>query len=171
MTTKVLETNSIDNSELKAYRQFSERLEKIENGFSNERSDVLTLSGPTDTSTWFASSVMKFLVACDTEAYACADVRPKMPFSQSPLGRIVIHSSRNLAASLAFIRASVEIHSEEVRQSLRDWEHSGRVPMDLVQGRFVTSARSLLKHATGWVGNDLEDRLVEVYRERSKVVL
>ena len=31
-----------------------------------------------------------------------------------------------------------------------------------------SSARSLLKHAGSWVGNDLKDRLREVYATRSK---
>lgn len=162
VTTRTLETHSIDKNKLQTYRQFSERLEKIENGFSKKNFVDLTLSGPTDTSTW---------VTCDREAYTWADVRPRMPFSQSNLGRLIIHSSRNLAAFLASMCASVEMNSEEARRSLKDWEHSGRVPMDLIQGRFGTSARSLLKHATGWAGTDLEDRLTEIYRERSKIFL
>lgn len=32
-----------------------------------------------------------------------------------------------------------------------------------------SSARSLLKHATGWAGNDLEERLSEVYETRGEV--
>ena len=130
-----------------------------------------TLSGPTDTSTWVASS-LRSLVVSDIESYGWADVRPKMPFFQSNLGRIIINNSRELAAVLAIICATGEnarVNSEEARKSLRDWEYLGRIPMDLVQGRLGTEARSLLKHATGWAGNDLEDRLAEVCSERSKL--
>ena len=171
MITRTLRTDSIDKSEFKTYRQFSKRLEKMENGFSVGSSGHTTLSGPTDTSTWGAPSFRPF-VAGDIESYNLADVRPKLPFLKSNLGRIFIHGSRSLAASLAFICASREIaqvNSEEARRSLREWEYFGRIPMDLLQGRFGTEARSLLKHATGWAGNDLEDRLAEVCRERSKI--
>ena len=171
MIPRTLRTDSIDKSEFKTYQQFSKRLEKIENGFSAGSFGRTTLSGPTDTSTWGTLS-FRSLVAGDIESYGVADVRPKVPFFKSNLGRIFIHGSRSLAASLAFICASSEIaqvNSEEARRSLREWEYFGRIPMDLLQGRFGTEARSLLKHATGWAGNDLEDRLAEVCRERSRI--
>lgn len=171
MRTRTLRTDSIDKSEFRTYRQFSKRLEKIENGFSVESYEPTTLSGPTDTSTWGAPSFRPF-VAGDIESYGLADVRPKMPFCKTNLGRIIIDSSRELAATLAFICTSrdiAQVNSEEARRSLREWEYFGRIPMDLLQGRFGTKARSLLKHATGWAGNDLEDRLAEVCRERSKI--
>ena len=171
MITRTLRTDSIDKSEFKTYRQFSKRFEKMENGFSVGSSGHTTLSGPTDTSTWGAPSFRPF-VAGDIEFYGLADVRPKMPFCKTNLGRIIIDSSRELAATLAFICASGEIaqvNSEEARRYLWDWENFGRIPMDLIQGRFGTEARSLLKHATGWAGNDLEDRLAEVCRERSEI--
>lgn len=168
MIPRTLRTDSIDKSEFNTYRQFSKKLEKIENGFSVEGFGQTTLSGPIDTSTWGAPS-FRSLVAGDLES---ADVRPKMPFLKSTVGRIFIQGSRRLAASLAFICASgdiAQVNSEEARISLREWEYWGRIPMDLIQGRFGTEARSLLKHATGWAGNDLEDRLAEVCRERSKI--
>ena len=171
MIPKTLRTDSIYKSELKTYRQFSKGLEKIENGFSVESHGHITLSGPTDTSTWGAPSFGTF-VAGDIESFGSADVRPKMPFSKTNLGRIIIDNSRELAATIAFICVSGEIaqvNSEEARRNLWDWENLGRIPMDLVQGRFGTEARSLLKHATGWAGNDLEDRLAEVCRERSRI--
>ncbi len=143
----------------------------MENEFSVGSSGHTILSGPTDTSTWGIPSSRPFVVG-DIESYCLADVRPKLPFFQSNLGRIFIHGARSLAASLASICVSREIakvNSEEARRSLMEWEYFGRIPIDLLRGRFGTEARSLLKHATGWAGNDLEDRLAEVCRERSKI--
>lgn len=74
--------------------------ENLPNSIEVQEQGRAVNSGPTDTSTWFASSAMKSLVACDTEAYAWADVRPRMPFSQSPLGRIIIHSTTHCSHPL-----------------------------------------------------------------------
>lgn len=171
MTPRTLRTDSIDSREFKTYRLFSKRLEKIENGFSVESYGHSTLSGPTDTSTWGAPA-FRTVVAGDIEPYGLADVRPKMPFCKTNLGRIIIDNSRELAATLAFICVSgaiAHVNAEEARRNLSDWENSGRIPMDLIQGRFGTEARSLLKHATGWAGDDLEERLAEVCSERSRI--
>lgn len=171
VTARTLRTNSIDSGEFETYHLFSKRLEKIENGFSVGNYEHITLSGSTDTSTWGASAFRAF-VAGDIESYGLADVRPKMPFCKTNLGRIIIDNSRELAATLAFICVSgaiAQVNAEEARRNLWDWENLGRIPMDLIQGRFRTEARSLLKHATGWAGNDLEERLAEVCSERSKI--
>jgi hypothetical protein len=52
-------------------------------------------------------------------------------------------------------------------------KRDGKKTQDTTEDSYVasgrrSSARSLLKHAGSWVGNDLKDRLREVYATRSK---
>ena len=78
---------------------------------------------------------------------------PAMPTGSAP-GTAMVQSSRLLAEGLM---ANMTSSASQLLFERREWVVPQRA-----------SARSLLKYAGTWAGNDLEERLAEVYATRGE---
>lgn len=175
-------TDSISASELRTYQQSGQDWMELNNVLPKEISGSYFISGPVDTAPWGIS----FSNPTSTREFSPADVRPALPYMRSAAGRLLYNRALNLVVMLAKERVALEntrIPSENVSGVLGNWFKQGFVLMDSFNEKIsrqeeeepaeknFSTARFLLKHATGWAGDDLEERLGEVYRERSKTVL
>ncbi len=173
-------TVSIPQVALAALNRVSEYLAQAENAIPKRRPINPALGDLVDTGTWHRLSEM---LPEKTEQYkegaiitgkaSLAEVRPSDPNLGTRHGNYLGHIFYRVAGDLALDWASAEENKDTTRtfQVVLGGGIGSSVGGQRISKVSHSTARSLLKHATGWAGNDLSECLSAVYQTRSTITL
>ena len=190
-------TVSIPQVALAALNRVSEYLAQAENAIPKRRPINPALGDLVDTGTWHRLSEM---LPEETEQYkegaicvgepenissarwepayitgkaSLAEVRPSDPNLGTRHGNYLGHIFYRVAGDLALDWASAEENKDTTRtfQVVLGGGIGSSIEGQRISKVSHSTARSLLKHATGWAGNDLSECLSAVYQTRSTITL